>query len=117
MIVIDPGLPAPPFEQIRDQIAAARTTGEFPAGHRLPPVRHLATELGVAANTVARAYRELEAAGVIETRGRHGSFVTGTEEALPKALAVRAAAYVSDARSLGADDAAIAVAVGRALKG
>ena len=49
----------------------------FQRGHRLPTVRALAQELGIANNTVARAYRELEVAGAIETRGRAGSFVTG----------------------------------------
>ena len=59
MLAIDPTLPTPPFEQVKDQIVAQRASGELPAGHRLPPVRALAAELGVAPNTVARAYREL----------------------------------------------------------
>jgi DNA-binding transcriptional regulator YhcF (GntR family) len=42
----------------------------------MPTVRTLATELGIAANTVARAYRELERDDVIETRGRNGTFVS-----------------------------------------
>ena len=72
---IDPGSHVPPFEQIRAQIAEQARTGELPAHHRLPPVRRLADDLGLAPNTVARAYRELEQAGVVETRGRHGTFV------------------------------------------
>ena len=44
-------------------------------GTRLPAVRQLAADLGLAVNTVARAYRELEAAGLVETRGRHGTVV------------------------------------------
>lgn len=101
MLVIDPAAEAPPFEQIKRQIDAGRTSGEFPAGHRLPPVRRLADELGVAPNTVARAYRELEASGVIETRGRAGSFVTGTTESVPRQAAAAARAYLATLGGLG----------------
>ena len=114
MLSVDPGLPAPPFEQLKGQIAAARASGDFPAGHRLPPVRHLAAELGLAPNTVARAYRELEAEGVIETRGRAGSFVTGTGEGRDRALDAAARAYLERAHSLGFDAAAALAAVSRA---
>jgi DNA-binding transcriptional regulator YhcF (GntR family) len=72
---IDPASQVPPFEQVRAQIAEQARTGELPAHHRLPTVRRLAGDLGLAANTVARAYRELEQAGVVETRGRRGTFV------------------------------------------
>ena len=54
------------------------TTGRLTPGTKLPTVRGLAAELGLAANTIARAYRELEGLGVIETRGRAGSVVTGS---------------------------------------
>jgi len=63
------------FEQVRTQIAAAVATGALSAGTKLPTVRRLATDLGVAPHTVARAYRELEADAVIVTRGRRGTFV------------------------------------------
>lgn len=107
MLVVDPSLPMPPFEQIKQQIAAARESGEFAANHRLPPVRHLAAELGLAPNTVARAYRELEASGVIETRGRAGSFIVGTAESAEKAGAAAARDYlgVIDRLGLTASDA------------
>ncbi len=118
MLTVDPSLPVPPFEQIKQQITVARDTGEFPANHRLPPVRHLAAELGIAPNTVARAYRELEASGVIETLGRAGSFVTGTAESAEKAGAAAARDYVAVIERLGlmASDAVRLVreAVGRA---
>jgi DNA-binding transcriptional regulator YhcF (GntR family) len=64
-----------PYEQVRRQIAQGATDGTLPAGHKLPTVRALAAELGIAANTAAKAYRALEADGVIETRGRNGTFV------------------------------------------
>lgn len=105
MLVVDPALPSPPFEQIKTQIEALRASGAFPAHHRLPPVRQLATELGVAPNTVARAYRELEASGFIETRGRHGSFVTApTRQSARKQAAAAARAYLDRVRELGLSD-------------
>lgn len=76
MIVIDPASHVPPFEQLRAGLVDAVSTGELSAGARLPTVRRLAEDLGVAPGTVARAYRELESAGVIETRGRNGTFVS-----------------------------------------
>jgi DNA-binding transcriptional regulator YhcF (GntR family) len=74
-VTIDADSATAPFEQVRTQIAAAIATGRLGAGSRLPTVRQLATDLGLAANTVARAYRELEADAVIATHGRHGTFV------------------------------------------
>jgi DNA-binding transcriptional regulator YhcF (GntR family) len=76
-LVVDPGSSEPPFEQVRRQLAAGAADGSLPAGHKLPTVRQLAADLGLAVNTVARAYRELEADGVIETHGRRGTFVAG----------------------------------------
>ena len=67
----DPDAATPLFEQMRLAIIDAVRDGRLPPGDRLPTVRQLAAELGLAVNTVARAYRELESAGVIETRGRH----------------------------------------------
>ena len=105
VLLVDPGLPTPPFEQIKAQIEALRASGEFPALHRLPPVRQLAAELGVAPNTVARAYRELEASGIIETRGRAGSFVTAmTSQSARKQAVVAAHDYVTRVRDLGLSD-------------
>lgn len=75
MIPLDPGSPMPPYEQVRSGLAARITSGELPAGTRLPPVRTLAADLGLAATTVARAYRELEEAGLVETHGRGGTLV------------------------------------------
>ena len=66
-------------------------------------MRALADELGLAPNTVARAYRELETAGVIERRGRSGSFVALSRDAAERALQKAAAAYAKQARSLGVD--------------
>lgn len=117
MLVVDPSLPAPPYEQLKQQIADARASGALPAHHRLPPVRQLAAELGLAPNTVARAYRELEASGVIETRGRAGSFVTGTAESAQRAGAVAARDYVALVHELGLSTADALRLVREALEG
>ena len=108
MIVhVDPTSPTPPFEQIRAQIATMSTSGVLQIGARLPTIRQLARDLRVASGTVARAYRELEADGIILTRGRHGSFIAEPSPA-PRdrslgALREAANAFAVRAHQLGAD--------------
>ncbi|HEX6247951.1 MAG TPA: GntR family transcriptional regulator [Nocardioidaceae bacterium] len=75
LLAIDHESDVPPFEQLRTQIAGRAARGELAPGTRLPTVRAAAGELGLAVNTVARAYRELEADGVLVTEGRRGTFV------------------------------------------
>lgn len=77
ILVIDPGSGVAPYEQLRSQIAGAVGAGTLQPGAQLPTVRRLADDLGIAPNTVARSYRELERDGVIETRGRNGSVIAG----------------------------------------
>jgi DNA-binding transcriptional regulator YhcF (GntR family) len=100
-IRIDPGSPTPPYEQVRLRIAELAAAGDLPAGTRLPPVRGLATDLGLAANTVARAYRELETDGVITTEGRRGTFVASSTAGTSDEATRAAAAFVATARRLG----------------
>ena len=80
MIVIDAASPTPPYEQLRVQFARQIQDRSLAVGTRLPTIRRLASDLGLAVNTVGRAYRELEEAGLIETRGRAGSFVSAAGE-------------------------------------
>jgi DNA-binding transcriptional regulator YhcF (GntR family) len=109
VITIDPGSTVAPFEQIRAQLADQARSGALPVGTRLPTVRGLAGELGLAPNTVARAYRELEADGVIETRGRSGSFVAAVGDTAQRAASEAALEYAHRAHRLGlARDEAIA---------
>ena len=109
MIVrVEPSSPVPPFEQIRMQIATMTTTGVLKVGARLPTIRQLAKDLGVAGGTVARAYRELEADGIIATRGRHGSFVAEMNGKAQRgvsneAMADAAQVFAVRARQLGFD--------------
>jgi DNA-binding transcriptional regulator YhcF (GntR family) len=86
----------PPFEQLRTQIVSRAASGDLPAGTRLPTVRALAAELGLAANTVAKAYRSLETDGVVTTEGRRGTFVSGASGDARAA----ATAYVATAQRL-----------------
>lgn len=65
---VDTASQVPPYAQIRAQLGALIVTGQLAEGERLPTVRQLATDLGLAPGTVARAYRELEAAELIRTR-------------------------------------------------
>jgi DNA-binding transcriptional regulator YhcF (GntR family) len=84
-VTLDAASDVPPYEQLRSHVAAAVDDGRLPAGARLPTVRGLAGDLGLAVNTVAKAYRVLEADGVIETRGRGGTFVSSTLLSTPPA--------------------------------
>lgn len=65
----------PPYEQLRAQIATLAASGVLRGGDRIPTIRQLAGDLGLAAGTVARAYTELEVSGVLATHGRRGTFV------------------------------------------
>ena len=116
MIVIDPASPTPPFEQLRAQYVAAIASGELPPGSRLPTVRRLAGDLGLAPGTVARAYRELETTGLIETRGRYGTFVSVDENSALGQIQRAAAAFAEQVRGLRVDTDQAIAAVIAALK-
>lgn len=74
-IVVRADDPLPPYEQIRRQIAGVIASGGLKAGDRLPPLRQLARDLDVAIGTVARAYRDLETQGWVESRRGRGTHV------------------------------------------
>lgn len=75
-ITVDVAGAVPVYEQVRSQLAGAVATGQLADGERLPTARALATELGIAVNTVIRAYGELSRAGLISSRRRFGTVVT-----------------------------------------
>jgi DNA-binding transcriptional regulator YhcF (GntR family) len=105
MIVrIVPTSPVPPYEQLRAQIAASIGSGHLREGHQLPPIRQLAKDLDLAPGTVARAYRELETAGLVVSGGRRGTRVAplpGGAPPVDRRLAVAADAFAAVARDLG----------------
>ncbi|MGW0845020.1 GntR family transcriptional regulator [Streptomyces sp. NPDC002787] len=116
---VDTTSQVPPYEQIRAQLAALIVTGRLAEGERLPTVRQLATDLGLAPGTVARAYRELEAAELIRTRRGAGTRVAalpaGPTRSYVTQLTTLARDFTASARALGADTDAILAAVRDAL--
>ena len=104
ILTVDPRSAVPPYEQIRQQVVGLVASGGLRAGTRLPTVRALAGNLGLAVNTVAHAYRTLEQDGVVETRGRKGTFVAA-RDAVEGQAQQAAAAYADAARRLGLDPA------------
>lgn len=116
MLVVDPRSPVPRFEQVRAQVVALVRGGDLRPGARLPPVRRLAGDLGIAPNTVARAYRELEQGGVVSTRGRQGTFVNAQGDVAESEARAAAVAFVDQVSRLGLTPAD-AVRVVRAVTG
>ena len=97
---------ASPTDQIHDQIRGLVATGRLAANERLPSVRQLAKDLGVAPGTVAKAYRTLEAKGFLITRTGSGTRVSPTASTtpLPVMEAARGLAHTSTREGTGLDD-------------
>jgi GntR family transcriptional regulator len=102
IITIVPSGP-PPTEQIRDQLRGLIGAGRLAAGQRLPSVRQLAADLGVAPGTVAKAYRALEAEGVVSTSVGGGTRVAATVAAPPAEVLDAARRLVDASRRSGTD--------------
>jgi DNA-binding transcriptional regulator YhcF (GntR family) len=119
VVEVDTASAVPPFEQLRSQIVAMVASGVLATGQQLPTVRQLASDLGLAPGTVARAYKALEQEGVIETRGRHGTFVAAAKafprERVKSELAQAAHDFAMRARQLGVTTDIALGAVKRAL--
>lgn len=111
----------PPYEQLRSQLAAMIASGQLAVGYRLPPIRQLAADLELAPGTVARAYRELEAAGHVATDGRRGTRVIAPTAADPSVVAERlddaARSFATTVHQLGIDPQRAMSAIRRALGG
>ena len=115
-IEVDVGAAVPPYEQIRAQLAGHVASGRLRAGDRLPTVRTLAADLGIAVGTVTRAYRELEAQGLVLSRRRTGTVVHGGVPAsTDPGLGAAAAGLVTRARAAGLDDERVVDLVRAAL--
>ncbi|WP_406305921.1 GntR family transcriptional regulator [Streptomyces sp. NBC_00879] len=115
-IAIDADADLAPYEQVRTQISEQARSGALPVGYKLPTVRGLAEELGLAANTVAKAYRALETDGVIETRGRNGTFIAAAGDAAERRAAAAAAAFAEQVHRLGLTQEAALSAARDALR-
>lgn len=95
MIVrLDPSSAVPVYEQIVDAVVRGIADGSLVPGSRLPTVRQLAGDLGVATNTVAKAYRQLEAEGHVATMGRNGTVVQQPKGAAGEGDELQAAAVL-----------------------
>lgn len=114
-VTLDMLAATPPYEQVRTQLAGHIRTGTLRPGDKLPVVRVLAADLGVATNTIARAYRELEAGGLVTTRRRVGTIVQAGVRPVDGALQLQAMDFVRDARGSGLGDEEIVDLVRGAL--
>ncbi len=98
----------PPYLQIVQQVRQALRMGVLDVGDQLPTVREVVAAVAVNPNTVLKAYRDLERAGLVEARAGQGTFVRsrppgpppGTHSRLGRSLA----RWVRDARDAGLDD-------------
>lgn len=105
-VTVDVLDPTPPYEQLRRQLADLIGSGVLSPGDRLPPVRQLAADLGLATGTVARTYRELERTGYVRSRRGGGTRVAPSvpSRSTPqRALEEAATIYLARARALGID--------------
>jgi GntR family transcriptional regulator len=98
----------PIYLQIVQQVKYLVAAGRLAPGDELPPIRVLAEELLINPNTVARAYRELEAAGIVTKRRTAGTYVSDTGSPLArrervKILTERVDALVAEARQMNID--------------
>ncbi|HTD35554.1 MAG TPA: GntR family transcriptional regulator [Candidatus Elarobacter sp.] len=89
-VVVDTALETPPYQQIVDQLRALIERGDLAPATVLPTVRQLAGDLGVAPNTVARAYAELQEDGWIVSDGRRGTHVASRVPSADKRVRGRA---------------------------
>jgi GntR family transcriptional regulator len=117
---IDVGDPTPPYEQLRRQLVALIEAGMLGAGTRLPPVRQLAADLALATGTVARAYRELDKAGLVRSRRGGGTTVAASQRVLTaqarhERITLLARQAVHQSRLIGASDDEIRQAIQHAL--
>jgi GntR family transcriptional regulator len=105
-IHISPNDGVPIYQQIVNQVKYLVASGRLLPGEELPPIRVLAERLVVNPNTVARAYRELESAGLVEKRRTAGTYVANTGSPLAlservKILSERVDGLLAEARQLG----------------
>ena len=105
---------APPTDQIHDQIRGLVATGLLAADERLPSVRQLAKDLGVAPGTVAKSYRALEAGGFLVTRTGSGTRVRSTASTTPMPV-LEAAHHLAKASTRSGTDLDDTIRILRAI--
>jgi GntR family transcriptional regulator len=105
-IHVSPGDSVPVYQQIVNQVRYLVASNVLSPGEELPPIRALAEQLLINPNTVARAYRELESAGLVVKRGTVGTFVSSSPSLLTRRerlriLRQRIDALLAEAKSMG----------------
>ncbi|MFN2460334.1 MAG: GntR family transcriptional regulator [Candidatus Velthaea sp.] len=118
---VDPRSGVPIYVQLIDQVKRSIAVGALAPGERLPTVKQLAVDLTVNPNTVARAYRDLERDGAIDTSPGRGSFVreggaVDTRRNVLDVAAVRLEDAIRDARSIGVGRAELLALVERLVE-
>lgn len=100
-----------PYLQLVQQVRHAIRLGMLREGDRLPTVKEVVAQLAINANTVLKAYRELEHEGLIAARPGVGTFVTATPAEAPLAalgpLRLELQRWLAKARRAGLDDESI----------
>lgn len=118
---VNPHSGVPIYVQLEQQVKTAIAAGVLQEGDRLPTVRELALALTINPNTVARAYRELERAGFIDTTPGRGTYVKAVQappmpvQERRRRLAALAEVMVAEARALGFGDDEVLEVVREAL--
>jgi GntR family transcriptional regulator len=113
---LDPRSGVAPYRQLVDQVRQAVSLGLLRRGDQLPSVREVVGQVPINPNTVHRAYRDLEQAGVVAGRPGVGTFVVGaaSSAATPehlKELSVELRRWVDKARDAGLDDESISALI------
>lgn len=119
-LAVDTRDPTPPYEQLRRQFADLISAGVLEESTRLPPLRQLAADLGLAVGTVARTYRELELSGLVSSRRGGGTKVSAgparrSAADITRAVDDAAESLVRVGRLLGVQDQDVRAALERAL--
>ena len=120
IIEVDPGDPTPVYEQIRAQVVRMVVSGTLASGTRLPTIRQLASDLGLAKGTVAKAYETLLRDGTVVSAGRLGTLVAPTarpdDAARDDGVQRAARTFAVSLRQLGVDRATALAALDAALE-
>jgi GntR family transcriptional regulator len=111
----------PIYLQIVNQVKYLVASGRLAPGEELPPIRVLAQRLVVNPNTVARAYRELEVAGLVDKQGTAGTFVSARGCRLERRerlriLAKRIDALLAETRQMDVSEAVLLKLIRRRLE-
>ncbi|MGD0692981.1 MAG: GntR family transcriptional regulator [Acidimicrobiales bacterium] len=118
---LEPRSGVPAYRQLYDQVRQAVSLGHLKPGDQLPPVREVVRQITINPNTVHRAYRDLETAGIVEAHPGRGTFVVEVPE--PSTTPERQAelqtdlfAWIESARAAGMNDDAIAALVSLSIR-